>query len=486
MPRKGRWSNFNGMETLSVPEGFSVYERSRLEVDGVGIALVRGRGEKRLYLSRPLPGFEGEPLPQGGVLCPLSPTNAQALMALVPEFRPRRLPPGPSFGFGDRLGLATPGHVRAARESGIFPVLAQQSVRENARTGRTFAEVLADAVFGALQEGYTAGFAADADHLKSIADAQEAARLGYTLFTCDPSDHVSPAERLPERELKRHFLSLPNAKELLDEYRDKTFDIAGLGRLWFAETELMRAAVKYMKAVEFAAEMYHALEKELGGGFDFELSVDETETPTTPLEHFFMVRELKKRGVELASLAPRFSGSLEKAVDYRGDPEVFRRDLRAHVAIAKALGGYRISLHSGSDKFSLYPLFAEEARGLFHIKTAGTSYLVALGVVARRAPGLFREIYALSVERFPEDRASYQLATELSRVPDPASVGDEELPKLLEDPDPRQVLHVAYGSVLRSPLGAELKRVLLEFEEEYAAALEAHLGRHLELLGVRG
>ncbi|HID09420.1 TPA: hypothetical protein EYP13_04270, partial [Candidatus Micrarchaeota archaeon] len=130
---------------------------------------------------------------------PLTPENATALMKLFSELKPRRLPQGPSFGFGDRIGLATPGHVRALRGARAFPVLAQQSVRENSRTGRSFAEVLADAVFGAFQEGYTDGFAADADHLKSIDDALEAAELGYTFFTCDPSDHIPKVDRLPER-----------------------------------------------------------------------------------------------------------------------------------------------------------------------------------------------------------------------------------------------------------------------------------------------
>ena len=474
------------METLAGMEGYEVYERSHRRVAEAEIALVRGPGGKFLYLSRALPGFRGDPLPDAGLLCPLTPENAGALLKLLPDLGPRRLPEGPSFGFGDRIGLATPGHIRALGGARIAPVLAQQSVRENDRTGRTFAQVLADAVFGVLQEGYAGAYGADADHLKSIEDALEAAELGYTFFTCDPSDHVVPAEELPEKELRRRFSALPKRAELEREYLDRTFEIKGLGRLRFSGPELARAAVKYMGAVEFAAEMYHALRKVLPGGFDFELSVDEAETPTSPLEHFLIVRELVKRDVQLTSLAPRFSGSLEKAVDYRGDLEVFRRDLRAHVAIAVALGGYRISLHSGSDKFSLYPLFAKEAGGLFHVKTAGTSYLVALEVVAVRAPELFREIYRLSLERFPEDRATYHLTTDLSRVPDPASPRDEELPRLLSEPDPRQVLHVAYGSVLRSPLGERLREGLLEFEEDYAAALEAHLGRHLEHLGVRG
>ncbi len=466
--------------------GFEVYERSVREARGAKVALVKGPVGKRLYLSSPLEGFSGEEIGDGGLLCPLTPENAAALMGLFPELRPQRLPGGPSFGFGDRIGLATPGHVRALRGSRVFPVLAQQSVRENSRTGRTFAGVLSDAVFGAFQEGYTGGFAADADHLKSIDDALEAAELGYTFFTCDPSDHIPKVDRLPEREIKRRFSTHPRAGELREEYADKNFYIPGLGRIWFSETELARIVLKYSGVIDFAARMYHAIKEKLGDGFDFEVSIDETESPTSPLEHFFIVRELQKRDVEVSSLAPRFSGSLEKAVDYKGDLEVFRRDLRAHVAIARALGGYRISLHSGSDKFSLYPLFKQEAGDLFHVKTAGTSYLVALEVVAEAEPELFREIYRFSLERFAEDRATYHLSTDLSRLPDPSALGDTGLASLLSEPDPRQVLHVAYGSVLRSELGEDLRKVLLEHEEDYHARLERHLGRHLELLGVKG
>jgi len=212
-----------GMKTLAEMKGYGVYERSRRRAAGTELALVRGPTGKRLYLSAPLLRFSGDPLPGGGLICPLSLDNARALMELLPEFRPRRLPEGSSFGFGDRLGLATPGHVRALFGAEVFPVLAQQSVRENARTGRDFAQVLADAIFGAFQEGYTGGFAADADHLKTIGDALEAAELGYSFFTCDPSDHVTAAERLPEGELKCQFHSLSDANDLRGEY---------LGREW--------------------------------------------------------------------------------------------------------------------------------------------------------------------------------------------------------------------------------------------------------------
>jgi hypothetical protein len=389
----------------------------------------------------------------------------------------------PSFGFGDRLGLATPGHVRALGNKEIFPILAQQSVRENARTDRTFKRVLADAVFGAFQEGYEGGFGADADHLKTIEAALEAAAAGYTFFTCDPSEHVVTTESLPENVLKLEFEALPEAKGWCREYLDRDFFIDGAGYFRFPWIALANAGLKYGQAIRHAGVMYRALDKVLPEGFDYEVSVDETETPTTPLEHLFISRELRRQGVRFSSLAPRFIGTMEKGIDWRGDLEAFTASLRAHAAIARALGPYRLSLHSGSDKFSLYRVFAEETNGWCHVKTAGTSYLVALAVVARKEPDLFRRIVELSLDRFPEDRTSYYLSSDTSRIPSLENFSDEALPDLVERLNSRQVLHVAYGSVLRSPLGKELRQALEKSEEAYDSALAKHLGRHLRLLG---
>jgi len=468
-----------------VPRELFPYERSIREAGGVRFALVKRAGERFLHLSRAKPGFTVEPFPQGGYLGPLSLGNARALADVFPWLRPRRLPCQPSFGFGDRLGLATPGHVRACAGAQVFPILAQQSVRENARTERSFEEVLACAVFGAFQEGYDGGYGADADHLKSLDDALHAADLGYSFFTCDPSDHVVAVERLPLAKVARAFRSHPEADRWQEQFLSREYAIPGLGRIRFREEDLVCSAVKYGAAVGFAVEMYHALASRLPKGFDFEMSVDETDTPTSPMEHLFIALEFRRHDVALASLAPRFPGEMQKAVDWRGDLSAFRQELGAHVAIARECGPYRLSLHSGSDKPSLYPILADEAGGLWHVKTAGTSYLVALGVAAQFAPQLFREIVRFSVERFPEDRKSYHLSTDLDRVPDPETLPDERLPSLLAQDDSRQALHATYGSVLKSALGEELRRVLSDHEREHDEALDIHLGRHLELLGVR-
>src|SRR5438552_2420696 len=98
----------------------------------------------------------------------------------------------PSFGFGDRLGLATSGHVQALREQGapIRPIFAQQSIREMTRTGRTPQQVMDDALRGAAQAGWTGQMGADADHLKTPQDIERTADAGFVFFTIDPSDHV--------------------------------------------------------------------------------------------------------------------------------------------------------------------------------------------------------------------------------------------------------------------------------------------------------
>src|SRR5690606_19880714 len=103
--------------------------------------------------------------------------------------------------------------------------------------------------------------------------------------------------------------------------------------------------------------------------------------------------------------------------------------------IARALGPYKLSLHSGSDKFSVYAAIAEATGGLVHLKTAGTSYLEALRVAAVHAPELFRRALAIGRERFETDRKSYLIGARLEAVPGSEAISDAQLPALLEDDD---------------------------------------------------
>lgn len=441
-------------------------------------------------------GFEGEIAgDQRTLVCPLSPANAAALRSHLAWLRPRMLGRRTSAGFGDRLGLATPGHVRALLAAGgdIAPVFAQQSVRENARTGRTPAQVIDDAMWGVFEEGWRAGYGADADHLKTTGDIDAFNAAGFSFFTIDPGSYVNGGASLLDRPALAAALGeLPWAtledswNALRHRYAGREFQVEQFA-IRLDDEALARAAVKYGAAIAAVTGLSrHLVSSRPRGDFDLEVSVDETETPTSPQEHFYIARELSRLGVRWVSLAPRFPGSFEKGIDYRGSLQLFERDLAVHAAIAREFGPYKISLHSGSDKFSIYPAAAKITRGAVHLKTAGTSYLEALRTLARVAPALFREILGYSLDHYEEDRASYHVSASLARAAVFSTVPDAELPAALESEDARQVLHVTYGSVLneRDAGGAlvfagRLFAALRAHREHYAATLQAHFIRHL-------
>ena len=441
-------------------------------------------------------GFDGER--QGEVLaCPLTPGNAAALRGRLGWLRPVPLGLRTSAGFGDRLGLATPGHVQALRrgsgqalrqDSGqarIAPIFAQQSVRENARTGRTPQQVLDDATWGIFQAGWREPWGADADHLKTPADVDAFVAAGYTLYTIDPGDHVdNAAHTAPPAEVEAKVQALPwdaledSARDMERCYLGHAFDVGGPA-LTFDQELLWRAAAKYGRAIAHTARLYRYLAGQMGErDFELEVSVDETATPTSPEEHLFIASELGRLGVRWVSLAPRFVGHFEKGVDYIGDLETFAAEFARHAAVARALGPYKLSLHSGSDKFSIYPIAARLAGGLVHLKTAGTSYLEALRAIAQAAPVLFREMLAFARERYETERATYHVSAQLANVPAPDALKDTDLPGLFEQFDARQVLHVTFGSVL-DRFGDRLRATLQEHEEVYYALLESHFRRHL-------
>ena len=220
---------------------------------------------------------------------------------------------------------------------------------------------------------------------------------------------------------------------------------------------------------------------------EVEVSVDETEEPTTFAEHVYMATEMKRLGMEWVSFAPRYIGRFEKGVDYIGDKDVLFQSLVGHSHIAQSLGPYKISLHSGSDKFSIYELAAAATGRLVHLKTSGTSYLEALAIAASYAPPLFREIYEVSRGAYRGARTSYQVSAQLDRAPASADVPDEQLSALMTSFDSRQILHVGYGTVLTSEdehgsrwLSDGLRSLLTLHAPEYRSALETHLGRHLQ------
>ena len=191
----------------------------------------------------------------------------------------------PSFGFGDRLGLATPGHIAAVRNTEFAPVFAQQSIRENDRTGRTPQQVVDDAKRAVEAMKWDAPWGADADHLKTVDDLSPFVDAGYTFFTVDPGEHVDNAADTDSVEVLKHKVVGFNWDELsalyLNRNGEQAWPPAGMIGQFDAES-LMRATAKYRKAIQHVVTMFNHL-SQIKDEFDFEMSVDETDSPTTPL-----------------------------------------------------------------------------------------------------------------------------------------------------------------------------------------------------------
>jgi hypothetical protein len=186
--------------------------------------------------------------------------------------------------------------------------------------------------------------------------------------------------------------------------------------------------------------------------------------------------------------APRFVGEFEKGVDYKGERRMLEDSVVEHAVLARAHGGYKISVHSGSDKFSIYPMIAQATKGCFHLKTAGTSWMEAVRVVARKDPALFRQMCDYVRGQFSKDVASYHISGDPAKVPAPGAVSDADLERVyvVED-DGRQIMHVTYGSafIAKDDAGRWLFRdriftLLAKEEALYTRCLAKHLGRHVK------
>jgi hypothetical protein len=215
----------------------------------------------------------------------------------------------------------------------------------------------------------------------------------------------------------------------------------------FTEETLARTALIYREAIEHALRLYRA-GKQVRPSFDFELSVDETETPTTPEAHAFVALEAWEAGIAVSSLAPHFIGEFQKGIDYIGEPVAFEHNLSTQAALARALG-HRLSIHSGSDKFTIFPAVGRATRGRYHIKTSGTSWLEALRILAACEPTLYRELHEQALAGFAAARRYYHVTPDLKAVPDVHRLSDAALPGLLNRRDSRQLVHITYGEILR-------------------------------------
>ena len=472
--------------------GDGAYPESQVSFEGATYWVERsGPGAKRLVAvakeESTFDGFTGTVETADGqarLVAETTPENAVALRSALPWLNPSRIGLHTSVGFGDRLGLATPGHVRALKAVGapVRPVFAQQSIREMGRCHRTPRNVLDDATWGAFQAGWTEPVGGDADHLEQIEDIDNTAAAGFVFFTLDPKAEVDPeAEHADAATIKAKVEAL--------DWSGLESDLATFTRRYVGqridleheaveldEESVLRAMAKYGPSLSHAMAMYRRLE-EKGIDCEVEFAVDETDYPTKPAEHVVVVSELKRLGMDFISFAPRFVGRFEKGVEYIGDLDELRRDFEVHAGLARALGPYKLSLHSGSDKYSTYPLIAEATQGVVHLKTAGTSWAEALRVIAQNDHDLMRQMLTLALDSFEANRKSYHLSCDPAKIPtDPT---DDEVARLMDVVDSRQVLHVGYGAIL-DEFGPRMYQVWNDNEEELYGIVADHFVKHLK------
>lgn len=479
-----------------------VYPNSLNEKDGSALFLIKGEREKQLVVigdsSEVFQELEGSISSNNGLLmkvCDLSVANSHIIRKHFPYTRPVSLRKFRStIGLGDRLGVASPGHIKVIQDYKAGPVLAQQSIRELTLTGRTFEDVLQDAVWAVFQEGYRDGFGADGDHLKSLEEVKLALDSGYTMITLDCSEHIVDIIGLSKDDVERLYMDMDKGTRdrLERRFLSEEFRLESGFTLAFSQEALKTNAVIYQKAIDFAVDVFDAMIRPCQRDIDFEMSIDETSTPTDPLAHFFVALQLSEAGVDLYSVAPRFCGEFQKGIDYIGNLKQFREELQAHQRIASHFG-YKLSVHSGSDKFSVFPIIGEETKGHVHVKTAGTNWLEAIRVIIQKDPALYREMHGFALEHLAEARRYYHVTLDIGRIPDVASPEDNELESLMAQNDARQLMHITYGLILQAKDGSgdyrfrdRVYRCLYENEAAYSEFLVKHIGNHLKALGFRG
>jgi uncharacterized protein YqkB len=373
---------------------------------------------------------------------------------------------GVSLGLGDRIGLATGGHGKVAKKYDFFPVFAQQSIRELNFTGRTFPDVRKDVLNALVDVNYVGNSGFDGDHLKSDKEIQYALDSGITMLTLDCSEYMNRESSLKER--------------ILDLFYNKSFFVDDMPVEYNNKEEIEKIVSTYSGVIERVISVWNNFSEVNKKEVSFEISIDETDIPSDEKTHFLISKYLYDEGITIDTLAPRFPGEFQKGIDYIGDVEEFKKSLKRHYKIAKYFG-YRLSVHSGSDKFSIYPYIGEITQGNYHLKTSGTSYLEAIKLVAEKDQEFFKKIWKTCLEKREEMDKYYHLSC------DPFSVPTDLKPsEYLNNPDARQTLHVSYMFVLNPKYDFRNKfyEILTNYQSEYQEHVSNHIEKHVKELKI--
>jgi tagaturonate epimerase len=336
-----------------------------------------------------------------------------------------------SLGVGDRFGHQAKAQLRAcmmAAEHGIeiAPVW-NKSNREHTIVGSKPPSVLAAAKRAVSELGWTKPWHVDADHINT--SNIDGFLESSDFFTLDVADYINKPAKTSDVEA---FLACH--RELLGP-----ITLPGIDRpIKMSAEELKRIAQKYLFAVQEAGRIYRHIEQAKGKGkFITEVSMDETDAPQVPAELLAILVAVADEGIPAQTIAPKFTGRFNKGVDYVGNPQQFKVEFRSDVAvIAHAVKTYglpaelKLSIHSGSDKFSIYPAINRALRDFgagVHVKTAGTTWLEeCIGLAEHGGEGLelAKEIYAEAFDHSEELCAPYATVIDIdpNKLPDPGLV----------------------------------------------------------------
>jgi hypothetical protein len=369
-----------------------------------------------------------------------------------------------SLGIGDRFahqGRAQLKAILKGRDAGIdvHPVW-NKSNREHLIIKSNPSDVRAEADAAVAALGWKGAYHVDADHigLKTV----DAFLPGSDFFTLDVADFTGKAA--DEDALNAFWKSV--------RHYTGSLSIPGIAHPFdLTEETARRAARKFLLAVQEAGRIYRHIEKRKGPeSFITEVSVDETDTPQNPVELFLILAMIAGEGIPVQTIAPKFTGRFNKGVDYVGDLKQFEKEFDEDLSvIAFAIREFglpdtlKLSVHSGSDKFSIYSiinrLIKKHDSGL-HVKTAGTTWLeevIGLAESGGEALVLVQEVYAQAHEHFAELAAPYSTVIDIDprKLPDPKSVAGwsstqyadalrhvESSPEY--NPHFRQLLHVGF------------------------------------------
>ena len=439
-------------------------------------------------------------------LCALSDFNAQSIRINVPWAMPTAMgTEGTSIGCGDRLGLATPGQIMAAKKRKVKPVLAQLAAKEVALGSRSYRSVLDNATWGVIRMGYQDGWGANACELSDENEIAGVLALGYTTITLDASGKLATnIHELSDAEVSERYARLPEdfRSKLESSYLNVTFDIqefgvarlplcgsggsfrykAGMFKISFKPEQLRRLVLIYSEVIVFTAYIYKKYFATMPWPVDFELSLNNAAVETTPQAALLIANEMQRQGVKLTMFNPRYVGGFPYGIDYEGDKWAFEQTFSIQAALADKYG-YKLSF-TGSDKYSLYPFMGRDSRGRIHIKTEGTSWLEALHTIWKADVELFRELVETARDKFPTAIKNYPAKADLTKVPNAKKATVKELESMLVQNDHcRQMLQITYLEILGDDkLRAAIYECLINNEDLHYKAVYDNLRKHIEYI----